>query len=202
MPANQTRTTLQIVPFEDDDPTEGDELVVATFYSDNYYINYDSGTTLVTIHDDTPYNRTWLSQYSSASFTGKTAAPTADPDGDGVPNLLEFAFNTNPTFADATRSQPVVGTLVLPDPVDATPRRYPTLTFTRRTDAPTLAYTVQVTGDLAAGTWSGDGVVLVSRTTAGVPVNTERVVYRSTTPLDGPSASPSQLLRVRVSSTP
>jgi hypothetical protein len=35
-----------------------------------------------------------------------TAADTADPDGDGLPNLLEYALNSNPLVADSASARP------------------------------------------------------------------------------------------------
>ena len=63
-----------------------------------------------------------LSRFGSAANRG-TSADTADPDGDGVPNLLEYAFGLDPLSA-ASRSLPspaftngsLAVTLKVPDP--------------------------------------------------------------------------------------
>ncbi len=68
-------------------------------------------------------------------------APDADPDGDGLPNLLEYATGTVPTTAGA--SGIVLGT------ADGKL----TLTYSRADD-PALVYTVQGRNDLAAGAWT------------------------------------------------
>jgi hypothetical protein len=48
-----------------------------------------------------PY-QTWLAGYPS--LTGAQALRTADPDGDGLPNLVELALGINPTLANAPGS--------------------------------------------------------------------------------------------------
>ena len=46
----------------------------------------------------TPFQQ-WASNYN---LTGNAALPSADPDGDGVSNLMEFALNSNPSSASST----------------------------------------------------------------------------------------------------
>ena len=47
--------------------------------------------------DDAPYDA-WRAQYFTATELTNAAVSgdAADPDGDGIPNLVEFAFNLNP----------------------------------------------------------------------------------------------------------
>lgn len=46
-----------------------------------------------------------LHQFNYAqSLDGSVSGPGADPDGDGVPNLIEFASGGNPLSADASNS--------------------------------------------------------------------------------------------------
>ncbi len=50
----------------------------------------------------------WIALYfggpvtNTKSRSAMPSAPDADPDGDGVPNLLEYVFGTDPTSADST----------------------------------------------------------------------------------------------------
>lgn len=46
---------------------------------------------------------TWLNQFALA---GSNSLPTADPDGDGVTNAVEFALAGSPTVPDAAASRP------------------------------------------------------------------------------------------------
>ncbi|EIP96658.1 fibronectin type III domain-containing protein [Opitutaceae bacterium TAV1] len=77
--------------------------------------------------------------------TGNTgdAADTADSEGDGLPNLLEYALGLDPLQSDSA------GAIVLDKTSDG---QRLTLTFNRIAD-PDLTYTVEATGDLVAGEW-------------------------------------------------
>ena len=83
---------------------------------------------------------TWrLSQLGTTANTG-SAANTADPDGDGVPNLLEYALGTSPTSA-ASVAAPVIQLSGLNLQIS----------FLRaRSD---VTYIIEASSDLA--TWSG-----------------------------------------------
>jgi hypothetical protein len=59
----------------------------------NYEPASDDTITLSVLSADTPWD-TWADGYIMASGTER--APNSDPDGDGFPNALEFAFGTNP----------------------------------------------------------------------------------------------------------
>jgi hypothetical protein len=64
----------------------------------NYEAASDDTITLSVLSADTPWD-TWADGYSMASGTER--APNSDPDGDGFPNALEFAFGTNPMVRNA-----------------------------------------------------------------------------------------------------
>lgn len=89
-----------------------------------------------------PYNlRTWrLANALPEDGTG-TGAPDADPDGDGLPNLLEYAIGSSPMEAAS-------GQELLPR-AEALSANVLGLSFTRNCDD--LDYTVQSSEDL--GTW-------------------------------------------------
>lgn len=79
---------------------------------------------------------TW-EEWQTAHLTGEPLdSPNDDPDADGTPNLLEFAFGTSPTAANA----PVATPVTLQD-------GHPVITIPRRLDH--LAnYLVEVSGNL------------------------------------------------------
>jgi hypothetical protein len=85
-------------------------------------------------------------QFGTATLTPEHEATLwgdeADPDGDGIPNLLEYALSTHPLVAD-------------PPPLQAgqSGGRL-TLTFTRNPQRPDLRYTVEVSPDLDPANWS------------------------------------------------
>ena len=82
---------------------------------------------------------------------GADAEPTADPDGDGVPNLLEFAFGGNPQVNDSS---------VLPQQGMTTENgeTYLEITFTRPIDITGVTYTVKTTTDVASWPTDSTGI--------------------------------------------
>ena len=73
------------------------------------------------------------------------AALDADPDGDGIPNLMEFALRGNP-------QQPRSATLPVTDHVNHSGNVYLRLTVEKNPEATDIRYIVEVSGDLQ--TWS------------------------------------------------
>ena len=119
-------------------------------------------------------------QLADATVSG----PNADPDGDGVANLLEFAFNLDPTFAEpitmttgtGLRGLPLVGTAA----VAAGDTRL-TVEFVRRTagSGSGLTYAAQFASDLAAGDWQTGGTESVT----AINARWERVLVTDSVPL-------------------
>lgn len=115
----------------------------------------------------------WRSAEFSAAEQANTAisGPTADPDGDGRPNLLEYALGLNPKLAEST-GQPQV----------ATDGGNLTLRYARmRTD---ISYVVQTSTDLSStASWTLIGVAQGTpdtngNVTASAPLNGARRFLR------------------------
>jgi hypothetical protein len=84
---------------------------------------------------------TWRQSHFGTTANSGQAADTADPDGDGLANLLEYAFGEDPTVANEG-----------PAVVVATASGVLTLTFVH-IDDPSLSYVVEASGDLT-GVWT------------------------------------------------
>jgi hypothetical protein len=112
---------------------------------------------------------------------------TADPDGDGIPNLTEYAFNMNPKTADVS-GLPVMGTS------NVGGSDYLTISYKQVLFNTDITCTVQVSSNLT--TWSsGTGfTVLVSDVDNGD--GTETITVRDTTPI---SSATNRFIRVHVS---
>lgn len=131
-----------------------------------------------TVASLTPYG-TWQSAHFTSAELANSAVSgdNADPDGDGVVNLLEYALNLNPRSAGVA-GLPAVGTTTVGG------SRYLTLAYTRVIAATDITYVPQVSGDLIA--WSS-AVTTVSVTNNADGV-TQTVVVRDSTPTTGAGA--------------
>jgi len=121
-----------------------------------------------------------LSELSDSTVSG----PAADPDHDGLANLLEYALATDPRHA--TDSGPQLAT------VEDSGATYLTLTFNRIAD-PALTYLVQTSATLAADSWQN----LWSST--GTANQAGTVTVRDNTPL---ATSAARFLRLKVEHSP
>jgi hypothetical protein len=112
-------------------PTETTSYWVRVFGTEGFAT--DSDTATITPATDSDYD-TWASTNITA---GLDATRTGDPDGDSLPNLLEFALGLDPLTADA-------------EPLTITQT---TATYTRpQGGAKGVTYTLQFSSDLS--TWT------------------------------------------------
>ncbi len=119
----------------------------------------------------TPYN-TWQLQRFTATDLASAAVSgdLADPDGDGIANLLEYALNLEPKKATVA-GLPAAGLIIVGK------RPYLTLTYTKVIAATGITYSPQVSGDLS--TWNGGtGYTVPVSTTANPDGLTQTVVVR------------------------
>jgi hypothetical protein len=115
----------------------------------------------------------------------------ADPDNDGINNLLEFALNLNPKVANASglpaaTVQNVGGS------------NYLTITFKRRVPLLDLAYSVTTNTGLT-GTWTANAVQVGSAIINGD--GTETVTYRDAVPVNQVGTT-RRFMRLEVTRTP
>lgn len=107
----------------------------------------------------------WALDYFTATERADSSisGPTADPDHDGLTNLVEYALGLDPMTA-STSGRPEVA-------ADSTNWTY---TFNRPTDRPDLTYTVEVSTDLV--NWTTTGVTL-AQTASANGIETWRATY-------------------------
>jgi hypothetical protein len=131
----------------------------------------------------------WREHFFTAAELADPAVsgPLADPDGDGLVNLVEFSMNLDPKATDRERNLCVYQELKYQDG-----QRYPAMIIRRRIDHPDLDSTVEATTDLT--NWTTPTTV-----EHGPPTDngdgTETVTIRSVLPVTG---NPRQALRLRV----
>ena len=97
----------------------------------------------------TPFNAWQLAEFGPNASNPNISGDLADPDGDGIVNLLEYALNLNPNVAGTTGLpiayiDPACGCL--------------TLTYTKVLSAIDLSYTVEAAAD-PSGAWSTNGII-------------------------------------------
>ncbi len=161
-----------------------------------------SGLTTLVVNDATSLFSAFvpIEAWRYANF-GNTNSPavsalSTDPDGDGIPNFLEYAFGLNP-LVKSTAGLPK-GALV-----NDSGANYLSLTFQRATNATDRTFTVQVSPDLsqwlAGSRYASTNVVPATTNTtelSRMPTNgVETIVVRDNVPL---SAAPQRFMRVRV----
>ena len=171
-----------------------------------------TGTFVITVLDTVPDNYgtyahdglpdSWQMQYFGTN--NAAAAPTADADGDGYNNLLEFAFGTDPVNSGSgtggiaysggvitRRGQPALSVTNITNSVDFR------AVFGRRKDylALGLKYQVQFSGDLV--TWTNS-----TATPAVLASDSEMSAVSVPYPLFLPNGRKAQFFRVNVTVTP
>ncbi|MDW8349745.1 MAG: S8 family serine peptidase [Verrucomicrobiae bacterium] len=142
---------------------------------------------LGTISNPNLYPLTLQSTYTAwaALKLGNPAASTLDdPDADGLNNLQEYAFNTNPTVSEPAPWQ-VAEIIVSGQP-------YLSITYPRRQSPTDLIYTVELSNDLQ--NWT-TGAVLQSTTLVDPQLNLMSDVVRDSLPS---SAQPRKFMRIKV----
>ena len=102
--------------------------------------------------------QTWRQTYFGTTANSGDAADSFDYDGDGIPNLLEYATGTNPTAANA-------GVVTLAKSGDFLTLSFPVISDT------SVTYTVQASDDLASFATATGSV----STTGGVSTYTDNV---------------------------
>jgi hypothetical protein len=144
--ADSNPSNIAIIPLADD-LVEGDKTVVLTLLSSTAYNIVSPISATVTIHD-TPFDTWLLSEFGTNANNPAISGDLADPDGDGIVNLLEYALNLNPNVASGTglpteRIDPACGCL--------------SLTYTKVLSAIDLTYTVEASSN-PGGSWSTNGI--------------------------------------------
>jgi surface-anchored protein len=113
-----------------------------------------------------------LAQWRATHFSGAeildeaVGTPFADPDGDGLANILEYGFNTDPNVSSTVPMVAGTGTAGLPlvrvENVDGQDRL--TVEFARRKSStnPQITYAPEFSSTLADGDWQAVGTPTVT----------------------------------------
>lgn len=180
------------VPIANDGAAEGAETLVV-----NLGQPLRNSTPLGAVQRATVNVTTAFDSWRSTHFTplelanSSISGDLADPDKDGLNNLLEFGLGLSPTIG-SRESAPTNGIQ------NVSGSSYLTLTFKRRMPALDLTYSVQTNaGTLNAGDWLGNAVMVGSPTPNGD--GTETVTFRDSTAI---SPGLRRFMRVQVVRAP
>jgi hypothetical protein len=154
--ADSAPANIAIVPLADG-VVEGDKTVVLTLLNSTTYNLAVPASATVTIHD-TPFNTWLLAEFGTNANNLSISGDLADPDGDGIVNLLEYALNLNPNVASVTG----LPTAQVDPACDCL-----TLTYTKVLSAIDLSYTVEAASD-PGGPWSTNGITQIVLGSDGV----------------------------------
>ncbi|MBK1882847.1 hypothetical protein JIN85_10500 [Luteolibacter pohnpeiensis] len=148
--------------------------VVATVTNSNY-----SGSASAELQIGYDY-ASWIQQSVTAGTIGSDqTADFADPDGDSLPNLLEYAFGLNPGAAD----------YMAPD-LDVSSENL-SLIYRRNLDATDLTYQIETATDLDSDSWSEAATTDTVLSTEGSIETVEATIPRT-------EGEPKRFLRLKV----
>jgi len=130
------------------DPVAPITIPANTFRPNNYAFTYIDGILTVSAAPTTITLSDWANQNG---LSGADAAPDADPDRDGMSNLMEFYLGLNPTQSGGTNQNTMV---VVPGPNNIV-----SMTYRRAKGITGVSAAVQASGDLSSSnSWGTDGV--------------------------------------------
>jgi kumamolisin len=189
IPAGASTANVTIVPKENNLASSNPTLVLTLTGNNGYTIGNPSSAT-VTIEESTPFLVWAESEFGNNAAVTSIGGPLADPNNNGVPNFLEYAFNSDP-LVGGTDPSPTFSL------VEDNGSEYLAITYTALNTDPNLTFTVQVTSDLAQQTdqWHSGNTytTVVSQTTSG---NVTQYTVRDDTPY---TAGTMRFIRLQVS---
>lgn len=101
IPAGQSSVSIQVVPIADS-LAQGDRTVIVSAAADFASVRDPAQNAVVTI-EDKPFDDWRFAKFSAAELGDPTiSGETADPDGDKLVNLIEYALGLEPKQPDAS----------------------------------------------------------------------------------------------------
>lgn len=183
IPVGAASATIQLTPLADL-IAQGDRTVTLTVCSD-FSLSAGLANAATVVVKDKPYDAWRFAHFSSTQLaSADISGGSADPDGDGLHNLLEYAFARDPLTPDSS---------AYPSSITLGGDGHLNYAYFRASGRLDLNYIPEWASD-PSGTWQNSVAYLteISRT----PVDGgENVIMRAETPL---SAAPSQFLRLRI----
>lgn len=136
-----------------------------------------SRSILITL-TDRPGSEVWKEKWFGANMQPEVVANWADPDADGLSNLLEYALDLDPT-SSSIEFKPVIGK------VQVDGKNYLTLTYIHRADDPRLRFETVATGDVGQDerTWTAQ-TTEIAEAQDDLPPGMRRTTFRDSIALE------------------
>jgi hypothetical protein len=154
----------------------GNKFITPTIASARVYVGTTNGVGVFGLLDQSTLTplQTWRDNHFGNPSNVGAGADTANPAGDGVPNLIKYALGLDP-YTPAVPSQLPTGS-IQPD----SGQSYLTLTVNTVAQEPDVAYAVEVSGDLQSWT-SGPPFTVTLTNTATQLIVRDNIPFGSAT---------------------
>jgi kumamolisin len=191
IPAGSGSANITVNPIASSATTTQPTVILTLASSSAYALGAPVSATM-TILQSTSYQNWAASEFGANANDPSIAGSTADPNHNGVPNLLEYAFNSDPL---QTGTEPLPTLTTAPD---SNGLACLAITYTQLNTDPNLTYTVQVTSDPSGvyDQWHSGAsyTTVVSQVGSG---DITRVTVRDNVPI---AQAVKRFIRVQVSS--
>lgn len=161
IPIGSSSATVTVVPLADN-LAEGDETVLLTLTNGTGYTPVAPTSAVVTLADSA-FGAWRFARFGSNANTPAIGGETADPDRDGLVNLVEYAFASDPNSPVPSFPRSSI--------VTVNTSNYLALTFARNPAATDVRWTVQASADLA--TWQNGSTYSAAASTPTNAITTE-----------------------------
>lgn len=189
IPAGDVATTLEILPFADEDLEGPETVIVSIVASGNYQVIPAQSSATITI-DDLPFNNFRVEAYGPIDGANDAISGLlADSEKDGLPMLLEYAFALDPASADSEGATQIILF------EDDTGELYLGIEYRESRNAPEVRHIVEVNHSFDTPWRSGPAYVEIVEREPGVDYDI--VVARSLAPI-GVNPDEAAFMRVKV----
>jgi hypothetical protein len=150
IPSNQLFASVLISPLANEVMWSNETVVLVLQSGPGYTIGAPTNATVTIMQP--PFDSWRVAQFGTNAGNSSIAGDLADPDGDGLNNLMEYALAAPPHTAS-----------ILLAPTGKVTNDYLTLTYRENTAAPDITCLPEAGGALTNGAWSSTNLVEISR---------------------------------------
>ena len=187
--AGAQSSAISVNPINRNGARTSTQTVVLALANGTDYTVGSPNTATVYIASEVGYDAWRAAHFTDAEFTNDlVSGPNADPDGDGIPNLLEYALGLDPKTAN-------VGGLPQPQIVTVNGQDYLSMTVAKPQTASDVTYSAEVSGDLLS--WDSSPADVSTTVQPNTPAGFDTLTFQDQTPM-GTGNGGRRFLRLRV----